>query len=349
MKITAASALCGATAVTALSCGRRTAFEVTSVATDAAAATNAATDLGEQFEQIGEQIGDTIETITETIEELIMLPLEQFGWFDTISLEDAKAGVIKHHSHNSSKTMTSMTSTGFTLSATPMGSSKIGGDKTTLLATTKNNGVATGSATASPSSSLSSGHAAFTGTGVRNSTSIAATSTSSSIAAFVTGTGAGNSTTASSSATSAAATPTASCPGNPNVRTEWDDYSDSDRHAWVDAIKCLMKKPSSGNYANAANRYEDIVSVHQTMTSTIHGNNVFLLWHRYYLWTFEQILRDECGFDRAMPWWDETKDAGAFNQSSLFTPDFFGSMPAATDGQGTCVTDGVRTTTNIVD
>ncbi|KAH6645540.1 hypothetical protein BKA67DRAFT_585373 [Truncatella angustata] len=73
------------------------------------------------------------------------------------------------------------------------------------------------------------------------------------------------------------------------------------------------------------------------MTNTIHGNRIFLLWHRYYVWTLEQTMRDECGFGRAFPWWDETLDTGNFSGSFIFTPNFFGPLPTASNGHGTCV------------
>lgn len=38
-----------------------------------------------------------------------------------------------------------------------------------------------------------------------------------------------------------------------------------------------------------------------------------------YVSTFEALLRNECGFDRPLPWWDETLDAGRINESSIFT------------------------------
>ena len=91
----------------------------------------------------------------------------------------------------------------------------------------------------------------------------------------------------------------ASCAANPNVRFEWRDFSNSDRHALTDGIKCLMNKPASGKFPPARNRYEDFVRVHQQYSPNIHNNAKFLLWHRYFLWTFEQVLREECGFDRA--------------------------------------------------
>ena len=118
------------------------------------------------------------------------------------------------------------------------------------------------------------------------------------------------------------------CNSDQNIRIEWRSYSTSDRLAFVGAIKCLINRAPSGAFPPARNRYEDFVRLHQLNQPNIHGNAKFLVWHRYFVWTFEQVLRAECGFNRAMPWWDETLDAGRFAQSDLFTNnDYFGHLP----------------------
>ncbi|KAI1773101.1 Di-copper centre-containing protein [Hypoxylon cercidicola] len=128
---------------------------------------------------------------------------------------------------------------------------------------------------------------------------------------------------------------------NPAVRFEWRNYSANDKKAFVNGIKCLMDKPSSGNFQGAQSRYEDLVSVHQQLAPEIHQRAVFLPWHRYYVYVFESLMREECGFDRAFPWWDETIDSGKFAQSDIFTDEHFGPLPAKTsDGQGTCIDSG---------
>lgn len=131
------------------------------------------------------------------------------------------------------------------------------------------------------------------------------------------------------------------CSSNPNMRFEWNDFADTDRLAFIASIKCLINKAPSGNYPPATNRFEDLARVHQQMMPLVHGNNLFLLWHRYFVWTFEQILRDECGFDRAFPWWDETLNAGDFSQLDMFTsPDYFGHLTAPVNGEPVCITSG---------
>lgn len=123
---------------------------------------------------------------------------------------------------------------------------------------------------------------------------------------------------------------------NPRIRREWDSYSNSDRQAYVDAIRCLQSRPASGQFRQSQSRYEDLVALHQTLTPNVHGNAKFLLWHRYYLWTFEQMLRSDCGFNRDLPWFDETRYAGRFGASSIFSSQWFGSVNIG----GQCVTNG---------
>ncbi|KAI0401085.1 hypothetical protein F4802DRAFT_442346 [Xylaria palmicola] len=129
----------------------------------------------------------------------------------------------------------------------------------------------------------------------------------------------------------------ASCASNPNIRYEWDNYSASDRQALMSAFKCLMNKPPSGAFTASKSRWEDFARLHQMYTPNVHQNQKFLPWHRYFIWSFEQVLRAECGFDRAFFWFDETKHAGAFAQSDVFSSQYLGSLTTTSQ----CVTNGV--------
>ncbi|KAK8104063.1 Di-copper centre-containing protein [Apiospora kogelbergensis] len=104
----------------------------------------------------------------------------------------------------------------------------------------------------------------------------------------------------------------AGCAANPNMRFEWREYSDSDRHALVDSIQCLRSRPARIGGSN--NRFEDFAVIHRDLSPSIHNNQKFLLWHRYFLWAFEQ-------------------DAGHFSQLDMFSPTFFGTMHG-------CLNDG---------
>ncbi|KAH7128807.1 hypothetical protein B0J11DRAFT_280131 [Dendryphion nanum] len=123
---------------------------------------------------------------------------------------------------------------------------------------------------------------------------------------------------------------------NPRVRVEWDSLSNNDRQAFVNGLKCLLGRSPSGQFSQSRNRYEDLVALHQTLTPNVHESAKFLVWHRYFLWTFEDILRSECGFNAPLPWFDETRYAGRFRDSSLFSDQWFGGIAAS----GNCITNG---------
>ena len=136
---------------------------------------------------------------------------------------------------------------------------------------------------------------------------------------------------------------TAHC-SNPKVRVEWRNMQPQQRKAFVNAIVCLWDAPPRGISGGAArNRYEELVWVHQQMVGKVHQSGMFLVWHRYYTHLFGRMLREECGYPGAypFPWWDETRDAGNFAASGLFTSEYFGALPQINNGQGTCVTNGV--------
>jgi len=137
-------------------------------------------------------------------------------------------------------------------------------------------------------------------------------------------------------------TATGSSCRSPAVRVEWRNMKDGDKKAFMGAIKCLMGKPGSGHHPGSKSRYDDLVSVHQQLMPTIHQVGQFLPWHRWFLHIYEDVLRSECSYRGPLPWWDESRDAGRFSASPMFTDQYFGKLPAKTkNGQGTCITNTV--------
>lgn len=262
------------------------------------------------------------------------LPLDHFGNFTMISLEDAKAGILKSHNGTTSKIH------GYPSSGYPTGVSS--GTTYSVRPGYSSSPLSSQSAHPSspPSSSGYSPSPVSTSAPFHSSNAtISQASVPSTLSSFSGSQTLSTNVPTVTVSTSAAVSTTAAA--TCEQRTEWRSYSNTDRHAFAAGLKCLMDAPPSGKFSPSKNRYEDIVRVHQQMTSTIHGNNIFLFWHRYYVWTLEQIMKDECGFEGAFPWWDETLDAGNFAGSSIFTADFFGSLPAGKGKSGTCITDGV--------
>ena len=124
-------------------------------------------------------------------------------------------------------------------------------------------------------------------------------------------------------------------------------------------MKCILEKPALTppfNDSGVISRYDDLVYTHIQQTFSIHYVGHFLPWHRYFTATYEHILRNECGYSGAQPYWDwtlDTHDPQDFPQSPVFDADLgFGgngpyvegnaSDPFAVPGRtgGGCVLDG---------
>lgn len=81
-----------------------------------------------------------------------------------------------------------------------------------------------------------------------------------------------------------------------------------------------MQKPSiSGSIApGAKSRYDDFVAVHINQTLTIHGTGNFLSWHRYFTYTYEKALREECGYTGYQPYLNWGKYALDLGNAPVF-------------------------------
>lgn len=77
-------------------------------------------------------------------------------------------------------------------------------------------------------------------------------------------------------------------------------------------VKCLMRAPSkipAGEVPGAKSRYDDFVGMHVNQTLFIHFTGSFFAWHRYFVWSYERALRDECGYKDYLPYWNWGKSA----------------------------------------
>lgn len=119
---------------------------------------------------------------------------------------------------------------------------------------------------------------------------------------------------------------------NVAIRKEWSTLSNSERAAYTNAVLCLMSKPGKTDQTvvpGAKTRYDDFVWTHINQTLTIHGTANFLSWHRYFVYTFETALRNECGYTGYQPYWNWGKSA--FDPAN--SPMFDGS-PYSMSGNG---------------
>jgi len=121
----------------------------------------------------------------------------------------------------------------------------------------------------------------------------------------------------------------------------WGTMTGQQRTNYVNGIKCLMGRPRKGVWNGANNLYEEMVYVHNQMVNDIHGSDIFLPWHRYYMYMLRSFMSSECGFNGPYPWWKETNNVGNYGASDIFSANWFGALPQADGNNGFCITNGV--------
>lgn len=119
--------------------------------------------------------------------------------------------------------------------------------------------------------------------------------------------------------------PNSSCTlANAIKRKEWGDLLPRERIAYTDAVLCLQSLPPQTPASvapGARSRYDDFVIVHIQQTLTIHVTGNFLSWHRYFVWSYEKALREECGYKGYQPYWNW----GRYASDPIHSPLFDGS------------------------
>ncbi|KAH8765458.1 hypothetical protein F5883DRAFT_630101 [Diaporthe sp. PMI_573] len=148
-----------------------------------------------------------------------------------------------------------------------------------------------------------------------------------------------------------------------SVRQEWSDLSEERRQEYVAAVKCLMKLPPKSDktrFPGALSRFDDFVAYHMTHAMELHSNYYLFGAHKYYVYLYEQALRDECGYTGYQPYmnYDRYSDdpihspllngnASSMGGNGKLDPRYKGvPQPGRTPniiksgGGGGCVTDG---------
>ncbi|KAL2801047.1 tyrosinase central domain protein [Aspergillus keveii] len=106
------------------------------------------------------------------------------------------------------------------------------------------------------------------------------------------------------------------------IRKEWGALSATEQQSYIDAVWCLRGLPSvlpNEQYPGVRDRLDDFVATHINYTTVIHKNGVLLPWHRHYIHLWEVALRDECGYEGGVPYWDWTLTPTLFD-NPIFAP-----------------------------
>ncbi|KAI2776679.1 Di-copper centre-containing protein [Daldinia loculata] len=106
---------------------------------------------------------------------------------------------------------------------------------------------------------------------------------------------------------------------NVRRRKEWRNIPGEERKAYVEAVECLMELPNVyENVTGPKSMFDSFGVLHYKMTPYVHNSAYFLLFHRLYIWTFEEKLRTMCDYTGAFPSWEWGLDAGSVENSPLF-------------------------------
>ncbi|KAK4195695.1 hypothetical protein QBC40DRAFT_235916 [Triangularia verruculosa] len=111
-------------------------------------------------------------------------------------------------------------------------------------------------------------------------------------------------------------------PNKIKYRREWRTLSKPDRRKFIAAVKCLQGKPSvlpkDGTVPGAITLWDDLAYAHAWRTFFVHVSATFLVWHRYFLFTYESLLETECGWTQGLPYWEWGLDENNVRGSPLF-------------------------------
>ncbi|KAJ5721861.1 tyrosinase [Penicillium malachiteum] len=115
---------------------------------------------------------------------------------------------------------------------------------------------------------------------------------------------------------------------NLRVRRNWIAFTPSEKRSYIESVHCMTELPAIMPHhlaPGARSRFDDFVAVHinqsyhvhrDARNSTPHG--LFFAWHRYFIYEFEQALRNECNYTGDYPYWDWAADADDIEKSEVF-------------------------------
>ncbi|KAL4936144.1 hypothetical protein BDV06DRAFT_233681 [Aspergillus oleicola] len=125
------------------------------------------------------------------------------------------------------------------------------------------------------------------------------------------------------------------------LRREWRTLSPSERLSYLAAAQCLTRTPSINDNGTI---HDEFALLHSRIGNYSHNAAPFLPWHRYFVHLYEKALREHCGYEGSLPYWDWTLDYQNILDSPIWQKDIgFGSTATEDNPRsinGGCVTDG---------
>jgi tyrosinase len=139
---------------------------------------------------------------------------------------------------------------------------------------------------------------------------------------------------------------------NPKVRKEWRKWTKAEKTDYFNAVKCLTSLPHDPSYkptlkpkkdypkfSTTGSYYDDLVYWHLGIRDIVPFTVFSLPYHRWYEWVYETALKEKCGYQGTLGYWDYTQDASDFEHNTFLSPDTFGTWGDASNDYE--VQDGV--------
>ncbi|GAB1524697.1 hypothetical protein RhiTH_007851 [Rhizoctonia solani] len=107
---------------------------------------------------------------------------------------------------------------------------------------------------------------------------------------------------------------------NPEIRKEWRRFSKAEQAEWIRAVNCLNKKPASGKLKPPIDltKYEYYDQIVPVSKSSSYQDELTYVW---YLQSWTDALRTQCGYKGVTPYWAWEFDTANFEKSSIFNSD----------------------------
>ncbi|ETS75571.1 hypothetical protein PFICI_12515 [Pestalotiopsis fici W106-1] len=119
----------------------------------------------------------------------------------------------------------------------------------------------------------------------------------------------------------------------------WTNFTSTEKSAYIDAALCLTTAEPTIGLGDSATVWQEMQYAHIGQVTWIHNVGQFLPWHRYFVTVHANFLRDLCGYEGPLAYWDESADAQLtdLTDAEIFQADAFGG-----DGVGSskCIEDG---------
>ncbi|TFK23844.1 Di-copper centre-containing protein [Coprinopsis marcescibilis] len=94
------------------------------------------------------------------------------------------------------------------------------------------------------------------------------------------------------------------------IRREWRTLSPLQKISFIHSVQCLQTRPAMNpSHPAVVTIWDELQYIHVRFAHSTHIVGQFLPWHRQYVKTFENLLRESCLYLGPLPYWNQAIDA----------------------------------------